>query len=200
MLCCSHFRELVVCKAVSLDIASMEERFFFHSLRYTLINLLKAATPVSSSLTHLKRQTALNPTRIFSMDASARKKKEKKSVQPCNWQLSVTGFKNEEKGKASTQLVISPDGCWAERQLQGGYEAPSNRVVAFDCLHASSAHQTTAASFPNRSRSLLLVWSLSISLGGALHPVFTMRQVTFIFCPLLSLSALAAVSQSALGQ
>lgn len=73
----------MVCKAVSLDIASMEERFFFflHSLRYTLINLLKAAMPVSSSLTHLKRQTALNPTRIFSMDAS---RKKKKSVQPCN--------------------------------------------------------------------------------------------------------------------
>lgn len=59
---------------VSLDIASVEERFFFHSLRYTLINLLKAATPVSSSLTHLKRQTALNPTRIFSMDAGRKKK------------------------------------------------------------------------------------------------------------------------------
>lgn len=47
--------------------------FFFPSLRYTLINLLKAATPVSSSLTHLKKQTALNPTRIFSMDASEKK-------------------------------------------------------------------------------------------------------------------------------
>lgn len=47
--------------------------FFFCSLRYTLINLLKAATPVSSSLTHLKRQTALNPSRIFSMDASEKK-------------------------------------------------------------------------------------------------------------------------------
>lgn len=52
-----------------------ERRIFFHSLRYTLINLLKAATPVSSSLTHLKRQTALNPTRIFSMDASEKKNK-----------------------------------------------------------------------------------------------------------------------------
>lgn len=49
--------------------------FFFHSLRYTLINLLKAATPVSSSLTHLKRQTALNPTRIFSMDANEKNRK-----------------------------------------------------------------------------------------------------------------------------
>lgn len=114
--CYPHFREPVVCKAVSLDIASAEERLFpfFHSLRYTLINLLKAATPVSSSLTHLKRQTALNPTRIFSMDAS---KGKKKSVQPSNWQLSVTGFKSEGKGKASAHLVISPDGCWAERQL-----------------------------------------------------------------------------------
>lgn len=85
--CYPHSREPVVCKAVSLDIASAEERIFpfFHSLRYTLINLLKAATPVSSSLTHLKRQTALNPTRIFSVDASkGKKKKKKKSAQPCN--------------------------------------------------------------------------------------------------------------------
>lgn len=67
----AHFRDLVVCKAVSVDIASMEERFL-HSLRYTLINLLKPARPVSSGLTHPKRQAALNPTRIFSMDASGK--------------------------------------------------------------------------------------------------------------------------------
>lgn len=99
MLCCSHFRELVVCKAVSLDIASMEERFFFHSLRYTLINLLKAATPVSSSLTHLKRQTALNPTRIFSMDASARKKKkkEKNRSSPATDSFLSQGLKMKRK-------------------------------------------------------------------------------------------------------
>lgn len=67
--------DLPVCKAVLVDIASMEERFL-HSLRYTLINLLKPARPVSSTLTHQKRQAALNPTRIFSMDAGG------KSLQP----------------------------------------------------------------------------------------------------------------------
>lgn len=64
-----------ICKAVSVDIASMEERFL-HTLCYTLINLLKPAMPVSSTLTHQKSQAALNPTRIFSMDASG------KSLQP----------------------------------------------------------------------------------------------------------------------
>lgn len=65
------FRNLPVCKAVSVDIASMQERFL-HSLRYTLINLLKPARPVSSTLTHQKSQAALNPTRIFSMNASGK--------------------------------------------------------------------------------------------------------------------------------
>lgn len=82
---CAHFRGLQqLCKAVSVDIASMEERFL-HSLRYTLINLLKPARPVSSTLTHQekkrKSQAAQNPTRIFSMDASG------KSLQPT--QLTV---------------------------------------------------------------------------------------------------------------
>ena len=73
----AHFRDSVVCKAVLVDIASMEERFL-HSLRYTLINLLKPARPVSSSLTHQKSRAAQNVTRIFSMDASG------KSFQPQN--------------------------------------------------------------------------------------------------------------------
>lgn len=67
----AHLRDLPLCKAVSMDITSMEERFL-HSLRYTLINLLKPARPVSSTLTHQKSQAALNPTRIFSMDASGK--------------------------------------------------------------------------------------------------------------------------------
>lgn len=106
-LCCLHFRELVVCKAVSLDIASIEERFsFFHSLGYTLINLLKAATPVSSSLTHLKRQTALNPTRIFSMDAS---EKNKNWSRPPNDSFLSQGLKMKRKGRqahSSSFLLI----------------------------------------------------------------------------------------------
>lgn len=68
-------RDLLVFKAVSVGIASMQERFL-HSLCYTLINLLKPARPVSSTLTHQKSQAALNPTRIFFMDASG------KSLQP----------------------------------------------------------------------------------------------------------------------
>lgn len=80
---------------------------FFHSLRYTLINLLKAATPVSSSLTHLKRQTALNPTRIFSMDAS--KEKKNQSSPATDSSLSL-GLKVKLKGKqahTSSSLLMA---------------------------------------------------------------------------------------------
>lgn len=48
---CTFRRGLPVCKAVS------EERFL-HSLCYILINLLKPARPVFSSLTHQKSQAA----------------------------------------------------------------------------------------------------------------------------------------------
>lgn len=101
--CYPHFREPVVCKALSLDIASAEERLFpfFHSLRYTLINLLKAATPVSSSLTHLKRQTALNPTRIFSMDASKGKKNQ---PSPATDSSLSPGLKVKLKGRQAHTL------------------------------------------------------------------------------------------------
>lgn len=76
---CAHFGDgvggggvdLLVCKAVSVDIASMEERFL-RSLRYTLINLLKPARPVSSSPTQEKSQAALNPSGIFFLDASGK--------------------------------------------------------------------------------------------------------------------------------
>lgn len=63
--------DLLVCKAVSVDIASMEERFL-RSLHYTLINLLKPARPVSSSPTQEKSQAALNPSGIFFLDASGK--------------------------------------------------------------------------------------------------------------------------------
>lgn len=100
-----------------MDIASMEERFL-HSLRYTLINLLKPARPVSSSLTHQKSQAALNPTGIFSMDASG------KSFQPHNWQLSVRGCRNIYKVETNIHLVVSLDGCWVGRQLSQGVMKP----------------------------------------------------------------------------
>lgn len=96
----AHFRDLSVCKAVSVDIASMEERFL-HSLRYTLINLLKPARPVSNTLTHQKSQTALNPTRIFwFMDGSG------KSFQPHIWQLSVRVCRNAYKIETNIHLII----------------------------------------------------------------------------------------------
>ena len=58
---CAHFRGLQqLCKAVSVDIASMEERFL-HSLRYTLINLLKPARPVSSTLPHQEKKKKKKP-------------------------------------------------------------------------------------------------------------------------------------------
>ena len=81
-----QFRHLLVCKAV-WDITFLEERFL-HSLCYTLINLLKPARPVSCALIHQKSHAALNPTRIFSMDAGG------KSAEPHSWQLSVRVFKN----------------------------------------------------------------------------------------------------------
>lgn len=72
-------------------------------------------------------------------------------------------MKRKERQAHSSSFLLMAAG--QRGSCRGGYEAPSNRLVAFDCLHASSAHQTTAASFPNRSRSLLLVWSFSIFLG-----------------------------------
>lgn len=150
--CYPHSREPAVCKAVSLDIASAEERVFpfFHSLRYTLINLLKAATPVSSSLTHLKRQTALKPTRIFSMDAS--KGGKKKQSSPATDSSLSPGLKMKLKGR---QALAPPDGRWAERQLLAAMEPlePS--------LCASAAHQTTAASFSTQMEQFMARWVLS---------------------------------------
>lgn len=71
---CVHIFDLPVCKAVSVDITSMEKGFL-HRFCYTLINLLKPARPVSSTL-NTSEKPALNPARIFSMNAGG------KSLQP----------------------------------------------------------------------------------------------------------------------
>ncbi len=115
---CANFRDSLLCKAVSVDIASMEERFL-HSLRYTLINLLKPARPVSSTLTHQKSQATLNPARIFSMDAS------RKSLQPHSWQLSVRVCGNAYKVETNINFIIPCDGkSLVGRQMSQGVMKP----------------------------------------------------------------------------
>lgn len=132
---CAYFRDFPVCKAVLVDIASMEERFL-HSLRYTLINLLKPARPVSSTLTHQKRQAALNPTRIFSMNAGG------KSLEPHRWQLSVIVCRNAYK----VENKHTPHGFpwWmlgGEAAVTRGHEAPETirMLVYIAFLHPHSS-------------------------------------------------------------
>lgn len=92
---CAHFRGLQqLCKAVSVDIASMEERFL-HSLRYTLINLLKPARPVSSTLTHQEKKEKARQLRIqpgFSPWMPV-----ENHSSPHSWQFSVRVCRNAYK-------------------------------------------------------------------------------------------------------
>lgn len=147
---CSKMRVVLctfqgLCKAVSVDIASMEERFL-HSLRYTLINLLKPSRPVSSTLTHQKSQAALNPTRIFSMDASG------KSLRLHSWHLSVRVCRNAYKVQTNIHLIISllMDVSWGGSCHKGSWNPSNNRVVCCYCLSASSAYWIVGTSVANR--------------------------------------------------
>lgn len=137
---CAHCWDLPVCKAVSVDIASMEERFL-HSLCYTLINLLKPARPVSSTLTHQKNQAVLNPTRIYSLDVSG------KSLQPHRWQLSVSVQKCIKQRQTYT-LLISHGGYWVGWQIaQRFHEAPGTvRMLVYIAFqHPHSIADTSRA-------------------------------------------------------
>lgn len=103
---------LLVCKAVSVDIASMEERFL-RSLRYTLINLLKPARPVSSSPTQEKSQAALNPSGIFFLDASGKSSPSLATTDsfPAGGGRGGCRERRIHKAEANTHLLVSVDGC-----------------------------------------------------------------------------------------
>lgn len=164
----------------------MEERFL-HRLRYTLINLLKPARPVSSTLTHQKSQAFLNPTGIFSMDASG------KSLQPHSWQLSVRVCRNAYKVETNIHLIICHDECWVGRQLSEGVMKPLKQSGCWFVLPARILCLLDNRLFRSQQMKQFMVRSVLLALPQAMAVIFTNtsdKRVTVVFCLFDSLSLL----------